>query len=43
MRWQRVLGALVPVVLVAMLAACTGTGSSPVTALSPKAANPAES
>jgi serine protease inhibitor len=32
MRWQRVLGALVPVVLVAMLAACTGTGSSPVTA-----------
>src|SRR5215469_4989029 len=32
MRWQRVLGALVPVVLVAMLAGCTGTGSSPVTA-----------
>jgi serine protease inhibitor len=32
MRWQRVLGALVPVVLAAMLAACTGTGSSPVTA-----------
>jgi serpin B len=32
MRWQRALGALVPVVLVAMLAACTGSGSSPVTA-----------
>lgn len=32
MRWQRVLGALVPVVLVAMPAACAGTGSSPVTA-----------
>ena len=32
MRWQRALSAFVPVVLVAMLAACTGTGSSPVTA-----------
>jgi serine protease inhibitor len=32
MRWQRALRVLVPMVLVAMLAACTGTGSSPVTA-----------